>query len=234
MAEITKTAQDLDPGAIISLFILDTTKIGGSLMHFVQGSEPGTKVSFGGTIFEAVDCEFEGMEVSGQGALPTPTFRLNNTDGIAQTAINTFGDLLGCQLTCLRTFARHLDGHEQPDGNAYFGPDIFEIERKTSENNVFVEWELSAAVDQAGKMLPGRVVLRNTCLARYRRYAGSGTFNYAKAQCPYTDNRYYDENDNPTTAEFDKPSRTVNCCKLRFGKNKPLPGWFFPGVMRPM
>lgn len=234
MTNITQTAQDLEPGALVSLFILDLTKVGGNVLYFVQGAETNSKIKFGGQVYEPVDCEFEGMETTGAGALPTPTIRLNNTDGMAQTAINTFGDLLGCEVQRIRTFARHLDDHEDPDSTAFFGPDIFQIERKVTENSVFVEWELSAAIDQAGKMIPGRSVLRNTCLARYRRYAGSGTFNYAKAQCPYTGSNYFDENDQATTAGNDKPSRTVNCCKLRFGKNKPLPFWGFPGVMRPM
>ncbi|MBB1247529.1 hypothetical protein H2O14_00980 [Rhizobium sp. G21] len=41
--------------------------------------------------------------------------------------------------------------------------------------------------------------------------------------CLYTGDRYFDEMDKPVTDPAkDKPSRTINCCKARFGRNKPL------------
>lgn len=232
MSRIQRTAQSLDPGAIVSLFQIDTRKAGGDLLHFVQGAEISGEVYFGGTKYTPIDIEFDGFEISGQGALPTPTLTLSNTDGWAQMAINTFGDLLGSTVKRIRTFARHLDGREDADPLAFFGPDVFKVERKAEESPDVIQWELSAAIDQEGKMIPGRPVLRNTCMARYRMYLGNGSFDYSKAQCPYTAGRYYDEEDNETTIDKDKPSRTLTCCEKRFGRNRPLPFWGFPGVGR--
>lgn len=232
MSQIKRTAQSLDPGAIVSLFQIDTRKVGGDVHHFVQSRDVGENISFGGVEYTSIDIEFDGLETSGQGALPSPTLRLANTDGWAQLAVNTFGDLLGCKVLRVRTFAKHLDGHEEEDDTAFFKPDIFLVERKTEESPEAIEWELSAAIDQEGKQLPGRPVLRNTCIARYRTYLNNGTFSYDKVQCPYTDNRYFDEQDKPTTIDKDRPSRTLTCCEKRFGKGNPLPFWGFPGVGR--
>jgi lambda family phage minor tail protein L len=233
MVTIYQTAQSLTPGEYVSLFRLDATSVGGAMFYFVQGRVDGTGIVHDGITYQSVDVEFEGFEVSGQGALPTPTIRFSNSDGLIQSAINTYGDLLGCELRRIRTFRQHLDDGSDPDPTAIFGPDVFKIDRKASENAVFVEWELSAAIDQEGKKLPGRQVIRDTCLVRYRAYnANTGTFDYSKAQCPYTGTQYFDKQNQPTTAAKDQPSRTVDCCKLRFGEANPLPFGGFPGVGR--
>lgn len=231
MVTIYQAAQNLNPKGIIELFRLDTTSVGGGMFFFVQGAAADGPVSFGGQEYQPVDIEFEGLEVSGQGALPTPVIRLANTDGIAQSAINTWGDLLGCEIRRLRTFKNFLDGQTDADPSAFFGPDVFLVERKATENPVYIEWELSAAIDQEGKQLPGRQVIRDTCLWRYRAWTGSA-FDYSKAQCPYTGNEYFDINNLPTTADKDRPSRTLACCKTRFGESAPLPFGGFPGVGR--
>jgi lambda family phage minor tail protein L len=233
LVTIYQSAQSLTPGEAVSLFRIDVSSVGGGLLYFVQGSEFSEKIKFGGIEYQPMDVEFDGLEVTGQGALPSPSIRLSNTDGIAQAMINTFGDLLGCEVRRIRTFRRHLDGQPDADPSAFFGPDVFLVERKVSENPVYIEWELSASIDQEGRMIPGRVAIRDTCLWRYRVWSsGQGAFDYSKAQCPYTGNRYYDINNLPTTASKDRPSRTLACCKLRFGENAALPFGGFPGVGR--
>lgn len=232
MTQISALLQDLNPDNLIELFQLDTTNAGGgSIYYFFQGSANNAPISFGGTEYQPLDCEFEGMEVSGTSALPTPVIRIANAGGLPQALINTYGDLVGCQVRRIRTFKRYLDDGAEPDGGAFIGPDIFRVERKSSENPVYIEWELSAAADQQGMLIPGRVVIRDTCLWRYRRWTGT-TFDYSKVECPYTGNQYFDEDDQPTTPDKDRPSRTINCCRVRFGANKPLPFGGFPGVAR--
>lgn len=234
MPTIIQESQSASPTGEVSLFTLDATSIGGNLMHFVQGNKQNTAVSFGGTIYQPVDIEFTGLETTGAGALPTPTIRISNTDGLPQAIINTFGDLLGCKLYRHRTFVRFLDGEPDADPTAFFGPDIFLIERKASENIQFIEWDLSTNIDQHGKQLPGRQVIRNTCLHRYRAYnPTTGKFDYTRAQCPYAGTNYFDINDQPVTqASEDKPSRRKNCCAVRFGKENPWPFGGYPGVTR--
>lgn len=231
MTQISALLQDMSPGNLIELFQLDTSSVGGNVYYFFQGANGEEPITFGGIDYQPVDCEFEGMEVNGTSALPTPTVRIANAGGLPQILINTYGDLVGSRVKRIRTFKRYLDDGAEPDTGAILGPDIFRIERKSGENPVFIEWELSAAADQQGMMIPARVVIRDTCMWRYREFVGPG-FNYSKAECPYAGTDYFDENDQPTTAANDKPSRTVNCCRKRFGENAPLPYGGFPGVAR--
>jgi lambda family phage minor tail protein L len=229
------TAQSLTPGEIVELFRLDTGSYGGPILYFTQAKFETEAIRFGGVTYEPVDVEFKGFETSGVGSLPTPSISVANTGGVIQSIINTYGDLLGCDFRRVRTFRRFLDGQPAADPAAYFGPDIFRVERKTNENAEFIEWELSAAIDQEGKQLPGRLVLRDICLWRYRRYdAASGGFDYSNAQCPYAGAIYYDESGNETTIDKDRCGRRLSHCRQRFGARAVLPYGGFPSASRKM
>jgi lambda family phage minor tail protein L len=230
---IQSEVQKLSPTTVVSLFQLDTSVINGPVLYFCMGSQAGGNVSFNGQEYVAVDISFDGMETNGIGALPTPTMRMASADPVIQSAIYSWGDISGAALFRYRTFARFLDGQPEADGGSFFGPDIFRIERKSEDTKDSVAWDLSASIDQEGKMLPGRPAIRATCLWRYRTHdAATGLFDYSKALCPYTGGDFFDELDQPTTAANDKPSRTLNCCKLRFGVGQPLPFGGFPGMRR--
>jgi lambda family phage minor tail protein L len=137
MSTIQQTLQSLEPGAKVSLFRIDLTKVGGTVMYFTT-TAAGQTLRFGGIDYHPVDIEVDGFEVNAGGSLPTPRIRIANTDSMAQTLINTYGDLLGCQIQRVRTFARYLDGADDADPTAYLGPDTFEIERKVDENGVYI------------------------------------------------------------------------------------------------
>lgn len=232
MSQIASEIQKLDQGAFLALFSLDTTAVGGAVVYFIQGSQLTTPVTFGGNVYQPIDVQFDGLEVSGAGALPTPTLKLANTDGVVQALVNTYGDLNGSVLVRIRTYERFLDGKPDADSSAFFGPDIYKIERKVTDTPTEIVWELAAGPDQAGKMLPGRPMVRSTCLWRYRAYDGA-QFNYEDALCPYTGSEYWNERDEVVTdPALDKPSRTRSCCKLRFGAGQPMPFGGFPGMGR--
>ncbi len=233
MTTIYEAAQSLTPDALISLFRLDTTTLGGPVFYFCQSAEAGGPVKFGGQDYQPADVEFKGMETNSAGAIPMPTVTLSNTNGVIQTIVNQYGDLLGCEFRRVRVFARHLDGGAEPDPTAYFGPDVFQVERKSEENPLFIEWELSAAIDQEGRVLPGRRVIRDTCRWRYRYFDDDrNNFDYSKVQCPYTANKYYDASGLSTTKAKDKCGRRLSDCELRFGKAEALPFGGFPGAGR--
>lgn len=235
MSQIEQEIQKLSPSALLSLFTLDTTKLGGTLLRFTKNVNGlGTAgVIFGGVTYIPLDIEFEGFEISGVGSIPRPTMKLANTDGLIQALVNTWGDLNGCSLQRVRTFARFLDGAPGADASAYFGPDIFDVDRKVSDTPSAITWELSASIDQEGRHI-GRPMIRDTCLWKYRRWnPTSGTFNYTQAKCPYTGGTFYDVNDAVVAgAANDVPSRKLSCCKARFGAAAPLPYGGFPGLSR--
>ncbi|SER29921.1 lambda-like phage minor tail protein L [Faunimonas pinastri] len=234
MSDLLSVAQTPAPGERIALFSLDATDLGGQIYYFCQAAEDAKGVTFGGLYYTPVDVEFTDFETNAQGSLPTPHMKVANSNGVFQSIVNTYGDMLGCTVKRVRTFRRFLDGQEEADPTAYYGPDIFRVERKISENPVYIEWELSASIDQEGKELPGRQVIRDTCLWRYRSYnTKTQSFDYSHAQCPYAQSVYYDALDQVTTDKTkDACSRKISGCKRRFGEDAALPFGGFPGVAR--
>src|SRR5262249_20760879 len=107
----------------------------------------------------------------------------------------------------------------------------YEIKRKVAQNKVYVEWELGAAIDVQGVMIPGRVILQDACTHLYRRWNGTA-FDYSKATCPYTGTSSFDQNGNAVGPSGDRCSKRIAPgCKLRCGVG-PLPPRAFPGVAR--
>lgn len=237
---LSAATQDLSLTEKISLYRLDATSVGASIYYFVKATEDTTfGVTFGGQLYRAIDINVEGFEVNAGGVLPTPRMSIANSDMFVQSLVNQFGDLAGCELRRVRTFRRFLDGHADADPAAYLGPDVFRIERKSDENPVYIEWELSAAIDQEGKMLPGRQYIRDVCTRRYRVYdpanpraAGDGYVYPTIFPCKYTGTGAFTELGVATTAANDKCGRKISDCQLRFGANNALPMGAFPGIGR--
>jgi len=105
-----------------------------------------------------------------------------------------FGDIIGAKVTRRRTFAKYLDwsnfqfesqttgtqkksfspqiqelpqGYE-PDPNAELPLDIYYIERKTAENKVTIQYQLSSLLDLEGVKIPKRTVISDKCNWHYR------------------------------------------------------------------
>ncbi|MCP1540054.1 phage minor tail protein L [Methylorubrum extorquens] len=233
MSSIHANVQSGSFGNQVFLFRMDATAIGGRVYYFAQAAHADGNVKFGGVEYTAVDFDFDNYETSAQGALPQPKIRFSNTNEVIQGLVNTFGDgLIGCPVQRVRTYAQYLDGAEEADPQAFYGPDTFEIEQLSDENPVYIEFELSAAFDQQGRKLPGRQMLRDTCLARYRAFKG-GAFDYSKASCPYTGGACFTRMGEPTNdPSKDACGRRLSDCEKRFGKGNSLPTWSFPGMAR--
>lgn len=226
-------AQKLDPSALVSLFTLDTRVVGGPVYNFTTETMMGENVVFAGVTFRALPVQIDGLTTDGSGPMATPTLTISNTDLFIQEALNTFGNLEGSRLTRYRTFSKYLGLQPGIDHSYAIGPDVFVIDRKSSDTPEQIQFELSALIDQQGVYI-GRTVIRDTCMWRYRQFNPiTQTFDYSKALCPYTGSRFYDENDVQVSgAAQDRPSRTLNCCRVRFGRNATLPFGGFPGIAR--
>lgn len=251
-ASLQARQQSLTPGVELELFEFDASALKtldgtgvGNLYRFCSSYRVTTgTVSFGGNTYTPIAIEAEGFETKGKGTLPTPKLRIANIDLWATTIINSLGDPLGARITRFLTFDRYLDDGEEPDGEAVFFPQIFVVERKSSMTREFVEFELSASMDQAGRMLPRRQILRDNCTHIYRRWDSvAGEFDYSKATCPYvgsdtieggTETPYFTVEDEATDdATRDVCGKRLNSCKLRFeSQGLPLPTRAFPGVAR--
>ena len=155
----------------------------------------------GKTYFPA-PIQAEGFDISSRGTLPTPVLRITAQKeeeiealSILRRTVHKYGDIIGAKVTRIRTFAKYLDAKNfsdisqvdstqgaypspfpdeyEPDPYAEFPRDVFYVERKSSENKVNLEYELSALIDVEGIKLPRRVVLSQKCGFTYR---GCGCF----------------------------------------------------------
>ncbi len=242
---ITQDVQRPDVGDLVELFELDATNLGSQVFRFCSTTLSGTSVVWRGDTYTPVPIEADGFERNARGTLPRPKIRVFDATGLLSAAIIQFGDLLGAKLTRYRTLGIYLDGQPQADPDAMLAPDVFVVERKVSLKKGFVEWELSAAMDQEGRRLPARVVLRDLCTHIFRIYdAQAMNFDYTRATCPWTGRGEAERPNDPDGAYFDStgveisdPSADVcnkqlrTGCKVRF-LNDPLPFRGFPGVAK--
>ncbi|QIG76094.1 minor tail protein L [Rhizobium phage RHph_I4] len=230
---VQRSAQSLEPGTLIHLYIVDLSPIGTNARWYFC---PNGEAYFQGQHFLFADVEAEGFEWAGQGPLPQPTIRIGNATRLVSGLAKEFDDLIGATMTRIKTYTKHLDGQSEANSAAMFAPEIYTFEQKVSHTKFQVEWKLSAAMDQQGRELPGRTVVRDFCLFRYRVYnSDTGTFDYTGVQCPYQGARgSFDAKGNPSTDQDDRPSRKFDtCCKKRFGNNAAsYPFGGFPGVAR--
>jgi lambda family phage minor tail protein L len=232
MSTIEQVAQAAVADALLELYDLDLSSLDGPTLRFTPNVTEGrANVRWRGETYTPIPIQSEGWETPGQGALPTPILRLSNTLPLVSALIIQYGDLVGCQVTRWRTFRRFLDDGEDSDQNAYLPLDIYRIERKRLLTKNVVEWELSASLDQAGKMLPGRQAVRDYCPWRYRIYE-DGAFDYDGATCPYTGTTYANEYGQVVTNPAqDKCGKRLTDCVLRFG-SAALPFGGFPAIAK--
>ncbi|MEN6621496.1 MAG: phage minor tail protein L [Smithella sp.] len=218
-------------GALIVLYQLDTTNIGGPIYYFTGTTNPdGSFIQFDGNSYAPIPIETAGWEWNGKGSLPRPRVKLSNVNKTLQGAVNEFSDLLGCKFTRIRTLAEFLETGDNPNPDATMPIDVYVVERKVAQNKVFIEWELAASVDQEGKNLPGRQILKDACTHIYRTWNGS-SFDYANATCPYAGTNYFLQSGVTTTnPALDRCGKRLSDCRLRFGQNNPLYTRAFPGV----
>lgn len=228
--KIAERVQLPDLGELIDLFKLDLTPLGGEVFRFTSSVVGAQPVQFDGETYTPTNVEAQGFEWTAGGTLPTPTLRVGNATNLVSAALGEFQDLVGADFYRIRTLRRFLDDGDDPDPDAQFPVEVFKVEQKTAHNKVFVEWSLSAAIDQEGRRLPGRQVIRDTCDYVYRVPDGAGGFDYTNATCPYAGPLHFDTNGAPTSSAQDRCGKRVRDCKLRFGATATLPGRFFPGV----
>jgi lambda family phage minor tail protein L len=225
--------QQLEIDGLVELFTLDATEIGGDLYRWCSSVNNTNALEFDGIVYVPRPAIVEGFERNAKGAFPTPSLKVHNVDNLISQLCNSFADLLGAKFTRLRTLRRYLDGMPEADPTAVFPPDEFQIERKKAENNEIVEFELSAVIDQQGRKLPGRQILRDVCTHRYRVWNPvTQEFDYSKASCPYVGARSFDRHGVETTPDNDQCSKLLRTgCIARFGAD-PLPTRAFPAVGR--
>lgn len=221
--------QSLAASAIIELFEMDATLLGAtSKLYFHAGTNTlAASVVWQGDSYAAMPIEATGFEWSGKGQLPRPKLRVANVDGLFGALAAQYSGLLGAKITRRKTLAKFLDAvnftggiNPTADPTQSLPDEVYFVDRKASENAVYLEFELASAFDLPGVTLPRRQFIANTCAWRYR-----------SAECGYAGVAMYDKNDvlTPVSAN-DACAKRLNSCKLRFGTFAVLPYGGFPGA----
>jgi lambda family phage minor tail protein L len=259
-ASLLRRQQSLTPGREIQLFTLDTSAIEkldgsgyGSVYRFCSSfRESSRTITFNSLIYTPIAIEATGFETLGKGVLPSPRLKIANTNLEMTTIMQDLGDPVGAQLTRFLTFEPYLDDGDEPDPEAIFLPQVYLIDRKVKETRQMVEFELSASMDQAGRMLPKRQILRDACTHIYRRWDASAVppaFDYSKATCPWQGDQQVREpadleapyflNDDTKTNDpsLDNCGKRLRSCEVRHAPEDgsirlDLPTRAFPGVAR--
>jgi lambda family phage minor tail protein L len=153
--------------------------------------------------------------------------RVANITGVVGALCLAYQDLIGAKVTRKRTLLKYLDAEnfvsgQNPtaDPNVGFPDEVYFVNRKVAENNIYLEFELASAWDVAGVKLPRRQVIQNLCPWKYR-----GT------ECGYTGGPKANIYDQSTSdPDEDQCGKRLSSCKIRFGANSNLPFGGFPGV----
>lgn len=220
--------QKLNLGAVVEMYALDLTPMGGSLLRFHPGVNfNNSNLVWQGNTYTRYPVQAEGFEFSSKGQLPRPTLRVSNVGSALTAYIALYGDLVGAPLTRKRTFVKYLDAvnfvgsvNATADPTAYFPDDVYYIDRKANENKNFIEFELASVLDLAGVKLPRRQIIQNICPWLYR---GS--------ECGYAGGAVAKADDTPTaTLGEDVCGKRLPSCKLRFGSTAELPFGGFPAA----
>lgn len=233
MSDIIATdIQRLEQDVIVSMFEIDASKFGEGVLRFSNTSVDGASIKFSGYEYVPLPIEAEGFSWDSGGTLPRPTLTLAAHDLSFLSLVINSDDLVGCPVKRIRTYRKYLDDGSSPDPLVMFPPDHYVIERKSLQKRTHLKFELSAAMDQQGKMIPARQVLRDACTHKFR-YWSNWQWNYDGVTCPYTGEDMYEKNGQKTTDPAKaRCGKRISDCKLHFGAKAVLPFYGYPGVGR--
>lgn len=215
--------------ALVTMYELDATALGGTVWRFHPGlNGQRTDLVWQGLTYTAFPLEASGFEQKANGGLPRPTLRTSNVEGTLGALVAQYRDLVGCKVTRRRTLLMYLDasnfasGNPTANPNAHFPDDVFFIDRKSKENAQIIEFELAAASDCHGVLLPNRSIVAGSCMWTYK-----GT------ECGYSGGPVATWSDVATAVPaLDVCGKRLSSCKLRFGSTATLPFGGFPAAQR--
>jgi lambda family phage minor tail protein L len=222
--EISKLTHD----AIIELFVIDATALGGSVMYLHAGTNQLSQpVVWQGQAYDPFPIQAEGFERNSSGPFPRPTLKVSNVYGLVGALVRDYKGLKGAKVTRRRTLAKYLDAvnfeggvNPSADPSAHYPDDVWYIDRRAASDHSVVAFELASPMDVAGVMIPRRQVLAGVCVWAYRG-----------PDCGYTGGAVAKEDDTPTgLMSEDACGHRPASCRLRTWPNNELPISAFLGA----
>lgn len=161
-AALHDAAQD----ALIVLFDIDLTKVGGGITYFSPHfNERGEPVTWRGQRYTPYPIAAEGFSVAGDAPASRPTLTVSNILGWVTGAVAEYDGVIGCKVTRRRVLSRHLDAVNFASGqNPDHDPlaeiiDRWTINRLTALNSRAATFELASPAETDNAVLPARPVL---------------------------------------------------------------------------
>lgn len=152
----------------------------------------------------------------------TRTFVASSTTSYVTFTIGALGASLPARIGQVEV--REELGNATADPSQQMPPEVWYVERKVSEDNRTVQFELASAMDLNGMQLPRRQIVANKCL--WLTIGG-----YRGIYCNYSGGAVAKADDSPTAIlGEDRCGGRVASCKLRFGANNPLNHGGFPAA----
>ena len=242
---IKQTVQQLEPGALVELFEIDTRTIGGAdRFYFHAGTNDLMQpVVWQGITYNPFPVQADGFDMSTRGTLPRPRLRAANVTGILSAAARELDDLVDAKVTRRRTFARYLDevnfeggtgGVQTYAAGDYFAEDYAQAGGSGNpeadptqflpDDVYYIERKVSEDRNMVEWELTSAMDLEGVKLPSRSITVNTCSWVYRSAECSYTGNSYFDARDNPAPSlSQDVCSKTVRGCKLRFGARGVLP-----------
>jgi lambda family phage minor tail protein L len=202
---------------LIELYELDLEPIGISATYRFTADKyfNGSYVYYKGQPYSCLNILASGFESSHTAPFPRPSLRVSNVMGGISSMLLLYEDLVGAKITRRRVFKKYLGDSSPPEAPV----EVYYIERKESENEFTIDFELVSGIQLNNAILPARMITRR-CQWLYR---GS--------ECQYTGTAYFDKNDQRTTdPSLDECAKRLTSCKLRFGENNQLNFGGFPSI----
>lgn len=224
--------QTLAPGAWVELFELDARPITGGgvgdILRFHGYAQLGP-IYWQGSTYDAWPIQVQGFKFDPDQP-PVPTLSAGNVNGRMTALCLAYQDLVGARITRRRTLGKYLDaanfagGNPTADPTQEVAPELWYIERRSSEDKTYVTWELSSPMDFGGRQLPGRQIIANVC-----SWLAIG--GYRGPYCGYTGGPVALADDTPTDDPvLDRCGGRLSSCRLRFGQDAELPYGGFPAA----
>ena len=178
--KIASSLLDIQPSAVLEFFRIypDTVTKPDVFVPVHGGSIFGDNVTWQNIQYVPVPIEGEGFEINGNGQLSRPKIRIANKDFLISSLLQNNFDFKNAKIVRKRTFLKYLDDVNFDGGNPFRPQDFtaeisnetFLIGQKTTENKVYVEFELTSPLDLENFEVTNRQILAKYCYWGYRSH----------------------------------------------------------------
>lgn len=228
MANMSRRLQMLDIEGILYFYELDLSMYGltDKLYFHCNGSTSTLNVeenrydvkdtmTYRGNEYAFVGADLQDVELSSDGKVTAPTFRvvnkLNGQLGAVTALCSSYNDLTDAILTVRACTAEAYDA-----GTFEEIEQMWWVDRKSDDNGVIVTFDLTSALDHKKKQIPSRMIIDLCTWAMRGEYRGEA--------CGYTGDKYFDKHGKPVdTIDQDDCGGECSDCILRYGRGVPLP-----------